>query len=109
MCGRSDRLHLLTCTKHFVRLAFCTQKDCSYWIPPPPTAAPTPCPEIDYNITCPEHSSVPSLASDNGSGLVSGGVGILIGIVIGGVLGKYCFRGRAGYSEIPSVDEGAVP
>ena len=45
----------------------------------------------------------------NGAGtLVSGGVGAAVGIIIGIILGRFFFsRGRAGYTQVPSVEEGA--
>ena len=102
-----------------------TTQDCSYWIPPPPTAAPTPCPAVDsQNVTCPEPPSCPTCngtgpwrssssapSQGNGSGtMVAGGVGTLVGVLIGVILGKFYFRGgRKGYTEIPSVEDGSAP
>uniref|UniRef100_A0A7S3KZU2 Uncharacterized protein n=1 Tax=Amphora coffeiformis TaxID=265554 RepID=A0A7S3KZU2_9STRA len=92
-----------------------TTHNCSYWIPPPPpppTAAPTGCPEVvecptpEPCTACKSSDTLPAASSawpPPHSTLASGGIGVAIGIVMGGLIGRYLLpRGRAGYTEIPS-------
>jgi hypothetical protein len=94
-------------------------KKCAYWVPPPPTGAPTPCPEMpDAEVCppCPKHATVCPEPSALGASLAVPGLGgnvhansflggMITTLVVAGIVMKLVTtmsrRGRGSYTVVP--------
>lgn len=77
-------------------------KACEYWIPPAPTAQPTPLPTTHWPTAAPVVCPDPPFTY--GSLVMAGGAGALVAVLVGFVWNKFCgSRRREGYSEVPST------
>jgi hypothetical protein len=101
------------------------EKKCAYWVPPPPTGAPTPCPSMPPAVecevcppvtVCPEPAAasalgaasmsvVPGLGGNNNFHTHSFVGGVMMTLVVGGIVMKLFTtmfkRGRSSYTVVP--------